>query len=820
MRKRTESTENHKKKPKRNHHAARTLDDFFVRSARINTAESSSTPAAEKTDEEIARDLQAQFDAEYNEHIQSSQENKESRNGDVLELKDHTDLPYDISSSQHYVETSDKQQTRKVSTHFEELEQNLVYSSDGSDNLYDYISTVDFTCGPEIFDIKSISNQLRSYISASTPYALLSALFSQVDATKSRIRILNSITNFLRVLIAIDPQSIVPAVWLSTNSIAPPYEYGELGIGGSLLSRTLRKISGISAQRMKALYDKHGDIGDVAFESKVSVRTLVKPTRLTISDVYNTLWKIANAKGPKSQDIKMGLIERLLIRSKNNEIRYLARTLVAHLRIGAVRTTMIVALARAFCYASQNDGQPSQEELTKAEESVRQCYARHPNYNHIIPALIAAGTDHLSEICSLTVHVPLMPMLGSITRDISEMLVRVGSEDVEFACEFKYDGQRAQVHYSHENGSHRVSLFSRHLETMTDKYPDVVHSVLEMLPKNGSIQSFILEGEIVAIDGETGALKSFQSLSNRARKDVSLHSLSVNVCLFVFDLMYLNGTSLLDRPLRKRRELLRTTFATVSNKFEFVASIDARASDTDAISAQFRAAIDNKCEGIMVKILDTFTSNLLLPSTTSSRRSILPSTYAPDKRLESWLKVKKDYDSAADSLDLVPIGGWYGQGRKAAWWSPVLLALRDPDTGIFHAVCKCMSGFSDAVYKEIKAEYHENSDKVTRTMPSDIDTPLIPEYFWHPREVWEIKFADITLSPTYSAGKGLSSALGNRGLSIRFPRFIRKRSDKSIEEASTPRFLVDLYLRQEQRGDSLMKDDISVRAADDMYELF
>ena len=64
-----------------------------------------------------------------------------------------------------------------------------------------------------------------------------------------------------------------------------------------------------------------------------------------------------------------------------------------------------------------------------------------------------------------------------------------------------------------------------------------------------------------------------------------------------------------------------------------------------------------------------------------------------DKRTSAWLKLKKDYVvGLSDSLDLVPVGAWHGNGRKAQWWSPVLLALRDPDTGVFVAVCKCMSG--------------------------------------------------------------------------------------------------------------------------------
>lgn len=79
----------------------------------------------------------------------------------------------------------------------------------------------------------------------------------------------------------------------------------------------------------------------------------------------------------------------------------------------------------------------------------------------------------------------------------------------------------------------------------------------------------------------------------------------------------------------------------------------------------------------------------------ASRKKPLPATYEPDKRTAAWLKLKKDYVSGiGDSLDLVPIGAWYGNGRKVKWWSPVLMGLYDQSSGRFVAVCKCMSGMS------------------------------------------------------------------------------------------------------------------------------
>jgi len=147
-------------------------------------------------------------------------------------------------------------------------------------------------------------------------------------------------------------------------------------------------------------------------------------------------------------------------------------------------------------------------------------------------------------------------MLGSPTRSLHEIYERLG--DLSFSAEFKYDGQRAQVHASQADGRKTVKLFSRNLEDMTSKvrprlsqapfvthvpceqYPDVVLLVESMMDEKQAT-SFILDAEIVAIDQSTGALKSFQELSNRARKDVNLADVEVSVCLFAFDFMFLNG---------------------------------------------------------------------------------------------------------------------------------------------------------------------------------------------------------------------------------------------------------------------------------------
>lgn len=503
---------------------------------------------------------------------------------------------------------------------------------------------------------------------------------------------------------------------------------------------------------------------------------------------------------------------------------------------------MLIALSRAFLLSRSPEASFEVKDQTqlaklkkdqiaeiwgKSEEIVKACFARRPNYNDLVAALLEIGVcDELLVRCGLALHVPLRPMLGNITRDLGEMLTKLQGRD--FGCEFKYDGQRAQVHCD-ERG--KVTIFSRHLEVMTEKYPDLV----ALVPKiaGDGVSSFIMEGEVVAIDHETGDLKTFQTLANRARKDVELGAVKVGVCLFAFDLMYLNGQDLLERPFRERRGLLRSLFTEVPHRFTWVKSIDATSNDSETVLDFFKSATEIKCEGIMVKVLDNVpnpdleaqlddgAAPTVQPPTpakskrgtkvnsktqgvsqetslekASTRRKALVSTYEPDKRVDSWLKVKKDYAASSDTLDLIPIGAWHGQGRKAAWWSPILLAVRNPETGCLEAVTKCISGFTDKFYKDNKEKYAQDGENVV-SRPSWVEYGGEPDVWFSAQEVWEIAFADITLSPTYTAAIGLVSE--ERGLSTRFPRFLKVREDKSIEEATTSDYLATLWRQQEAR---------------------
>ncbi|EPQ27854.1 uncharacterized protein PFL1_04598 [Pseudozyma flocculosa PF-1] len=861
-----------------------------------------------------------------------------------------------------------------------------------------------------------------------TPYALLTHAFVQISATRSRLIITTLLTNLLRVIRAHDPDSLLPSVYLISNHIAPAYDGVELGIGMSIVTKAIKEVTGKSARTLKSLWDKTGDPGDVAYEAKKDVKALVKPSPITVQKLFSTLHAMARLSGSGSATQKLGYVTKLLVASRGEETRFLGRTFISHLRIQAVRTTIATALARVFALVEAsgprlepatkreqeraalllvhpeerqgilaNATKPKErsdprrlavmDKLARAEKLVREVRARHPNFGVIVPALLTVGLPGLSDHVPLRIGTPISPMLGSITRSLDAMHDKLGPR--AFVSEFKYDGQRCQIHAvyvprsagpearksiveSHNSaaassgkcgkwvgrdGEVYVRLFSRHLEEMTEKYPDISDMIPILMGResedegnwaaplgsktgsagvnaaeqengkisevadiddgkpdgaeaasadvddrpNDKVTSFIMDAEVVAM-GLDGELLPFQTLANRSRKDVSLHDIKVKVGVFAFDLMYLDGESLLKTSFRTRRNLLHSRFKPLAPRSPLIARFahvrSCESTDPDDVARFFAAAQQHKCEGIMVKSLDHHwetpasttaaesgeeggngmprggretpgdvdgtgpdpgegkrleklgdvieddlavdqdgvddgeeggTTTTATSATTSSsvdlgasaigkgvngRGKALLSTYEPDKRCESWLKVKKDYvDGLGDSLDLVPIGAWHGMGRKATWWSPILLAVYDADTGVFQAVCKCISGFTDAFYKDLNVRYAEGSDTCVRARHGEpppggyeYDTgSLVPDVWWRPSEVWELRGADITLSPNYTAALGLVSE--ERGLSIRFPRFIKRRDDKGVEQASSPHQLAAIYRDQQRAGPKAAVDD-------------
>lgn len=302
----------------------------------------------------------------------------------------------------------------------------------------------------------------------------------------------------------------------------------------------------------------------------------------------------------------------------------------------------------------------------------------YPNFREIVRTLqnCDGDVDELAERCKMTPGVPCKPMLAKPTKGIHVIFKRF--EEKKFTCEFKYDGLRGQLHYS--NGE--VRIFSRNLEDMTSIYPDVCTLLQNHIDKE-KITDFIADSEIVAIDPNTNRILPFQVLMQRSKKNVTNKNVKQKVCLYAFDLIYLNGKTLLDETFRHRREKMFETLPKVEGKLDYVMSKDT--DDTDEIQTFLEESVALGCEGLMIKTLDD------------------DSTYEPCKRSFKWLKLKNDYldKGLGDTFDLVPIGAVWGTGKRVGMYSSYLIASYNQDCERYETCTLVSTGFTEKMLKDL-----------------------------------------------------------------------------------------------------------------------
>ncbi|CAH8868521.1 unnamed protein product [Trichobilharzia szidati] len=660
----------------------------------------------------------------------------------------------------------------------------------------------------------------------SVPYLSLSRTFECIEATSGRIKMTEILSNFFRSVGLLSPFDLTSCIYLCLNRLGPAYEGMELGIGETVLLKALAATTGVGIEHIRSSLKKHGDLGVVAETIRSRQKILSAPKPLTISVVFSKLKDIASMSGNSAQNKKVELIRSLLVACRESETKYLMRSLSGKLRIGLAEQTVLTALGQAVAMTpfhsnkhddsrilnASNDVSSSEQWksiMEKAVANVKKAYCVCPDYSRLIQALLSKGHDSLDEVCTITPGIPLKPMLAHPTHGIGEILKRF--EECDFTCEYKYDGERAQIHILPSGESH---VYSRNQENNTTKYPDIVNNlmarvlpqskltprVVDMLKKivknndkkgesqlnkeeeqekdeeGSKLESCILDSEVVAWDRQAGHILPFQVLSTRKRKDVDESTVKVQICVYVFDLLFINGVSLIEQPLRLRREILREVFPRISGEFMMATSLDS--SDTDEIATFLDEAIKGNCEGLMIKTLDR------------------NSTYEIAKRSHSWLKLKKDYlEGVGDTLDLVVIGGFHGTGKRAGRYGGYLLACYDADSEEYQTICKIGTGIKDDELASFSDFFNQHMIEDAKPY-YQYTSGLVPDQWFEPVQVWEVKAADLSISPAHKAAAGLADP--QKGISLRFPRFIRIREDKKPEDATTAQQVYELYQSQEQ----------------------
>lgn len=518
---------------------------------------------------------------------------------------------------------------------------------------------------------------------------------------------------------------IKKAAYLSLGAIASDYDDVNLGMADKAAIKAVAAAFDVKERTVLAAFKQKGDIGLVAM-------TLAPKRRasLSVDDVWSSLHAIADTSGTGSQEAKQRLLIALLRKATSLEACYVVRLAVGKLRMGVAAKTVLDGLAGAFAI-----------DRDVMDRAFNVC----PDIGVIAETAAKNGAKGIGTI-GVLVGRPVQMMLCQRVKLLSDVFKRMGPL---VAAEQKYDGERVQVH----KAGGRVRLYSRRLEDITHQFPEVVAAIRAL-----KVTSLIVEGEVMAV-AKDGSLLPFQTLMGRRRKHgIEQAAKDVPVRVFCFDLLFLDGKSLIDTGYVERYRLL-TGIARPGAVLDIARRVVCE--DVDCIEELFNAVVGKGGEGVVIK-------------------SLRPdSKYQAGVRGWHWIKWKPEYAKGMqDTFDLVVIGAFWGRGRRSGAFGALLCAVYNPMTGLFESVCKVGSGFSDADLASL-------SKKVKRvaSMPKQVVVtgPMTPDVWVEPSKVVEVLAAEVTRSPFHAAGRGSS----DKGFALRFPRFVRWRTDKTAEQATT-----------------------------------
>jgi len=521
-----------------------------------------------------------------------------------------------------------------------------------------------------------------------TPFSAFADVCRRVEAISGRKKKIDVLASFLRSL---HPNEVAPALTFFTGHAFPGADERVLDVGG----RTIWKMDRTANQ--STLVDRPA----------------------TLLDVNETFDQIAKATGSGSRQRKEALVETLLGRI-GDDSEYLMRIIFGEMRIGAVEGVILEAVAAA-----------SNIQL----EDVRRAYMLIGDLGRVGKLSLAEGEATVRAV-GVELFTPIRPMLAEMAQDLEEVFREHGGTT---ALEYKYDGARVQLHVKEG----KIRIFSRRLTDVTDSLPDIVHVARDgIVPR---ARDFLVEGEVVAV-GEGGKPFPFQDLMRRFRRvhDVKLMATQIPLRLYLFDVIYLDGRTLIDTTNEERWAVLQKLVG-VSDLLA-TRIVSSKVEDAKELMQQ---AILAGHEGAMAKDLK--------------------SGYTPGVRGKKWFKIKP-----VETLDVVIVAADWGSGRRKGWLSNYHLAVRDEQTGDFLLVGKTFKGLTDEEFSQITEKL-----LTLKTRATDFTVHVKPSI------VVEVAFNEIQRSPHYRSR-----------FALRFARITRFRDDKRPDDADTQSRLRTLYENQ------------------------
>lgn len=639
----------------------------------------------------------------------------------------------------------------------------------------------------------------------------LTELYKDLEKTTKRLEKTFILAKFLKKIKElyiekkIDEKEVKYTLYLAQGTVYPAYSEEEIGISENLLIKAIAKATGINEEIIKEKWKEIGDLGKVAENLiKEKKQTTLFKTKLTITKVAENLIKASKLEGEGSIDKKISLVTELLIAANPIEGKYVARIILNELRIGVATGILRDAIVYAtmplpiplfifcenckefvplydYCVSCKKEINKKEWEIaTEIEKKLNRIIKENKlniviGKDIIIFSSLEEARKKFNEFVELIQHSydvtsdfgevflkaikgiqeiekveiipgkPIKVMLALKANSISEAFEKVGKPA---QIEFKYDGFRVLIHKTNEG---KIKIFTRRLDDVTKQFPEIVDYVKKFVKGD----SFIIDGEAVGYDPKTKKYKPFQEISHRIKRKYDIEKLAkeLPVEVNVFDILYYNGKSLIDKPLKERRKLLEKIVTPV--KWKIVLAKKLVTDNEDEVEKFYNEALNLGEEGIMLK-------NLNAP-------------YKPGARVGYMIKLKP----SETTLDLVIVGAEWGTGKRAGWLSSFILACYDPEKRTFLTIGKVGTGIKE------KSEEGLSFEELTKLLKPLIIEEKGREVKIKPEVVVEVIYQEIQKSPTYESGYAL-----------RFPRILRMRPDKSIYEADTIETIKKLYKEQ------------------------
>ena len=550
-------------------------------------------------------------------------------------------------------------------------------------------------------------------------YSKICKVYEKLESTTKGLEKTSIISDFLEEIKS-DPEFI----YLLQGRIFPDYDNQELGISGQLAIKAIGKASGLSEVKILDKFKNLGDLGLVAEDiiKNNKKQTALFTKKLSVEKVLENLKKVPTIEGHGAVDKKTGFIVDLLHSASPKEAKYIIRTILNDLRIGVGSGILRDAIGD-YCFKPKDI-----EDKKVCNAAIQEAYDKSTDFAKVFSH---ACNDTLEKI-KLEPGKPVKVMLFPKAKNIDDAFRIVGKPA---AFEYKYDGFRVMIN---KNLNGEIKIFTRRLEEVTNQFPEIIEYVNEYI----SAKSFILDGEAVGFDAKTKKYTDFQAISQRIKRKYEILEArkSLPIELTIFDILYYNDDSLIEKPFQERRKLLEQIVR--QEPYKIILSKQIITSSIQEVEEFYAKALEENQEGVMAKNLE--------------------SPYKPGARVGYAVKLKpEDKD-----FDLVITGAEWGTGKRTGWLTSFDVACSDD--GELLEIGKVSTGLKEL--EEQGLSFKQMTDILENLVIETKGTKVKVK----PEIVVTVQYQNIQKSPTYTSGYAL-----------RFPRITRLREDRGINDIAT-----------------------------------